>query len=109
MCRFMTRIAAVFLLAAVVVAPALRAQSIPTITTATPACLPSTTLEELTKALDDAVSGPGDKDRTCLRALLLPEARLTPIGKTADDGFAVRVLTVDDWISAVAKRGGTPM
>src|SRR6266567_5138740 len=102
----MSRIAALLALALRLFAPALHAQSPapPRQSTAT-ACPPSTTLEELTKALDDAVSGPGDKDRTCLRRLLLPDARLTPISKAEDSSFSPRVLTVDDWINAVAKRG----
>jgi hypothetical protein len=74
-----------------------------------PACLPSTNLEELTKALDDAISGPADKDRTCLRQLLLPEAHLTLIVKSPEGNFAPRILTVDDWINVVARRGSTPM
>ena len=95
-------------LAAAFLIPALHAQNTaPQAQSATQACPPSTTLEELTKALDDAVSGPGNKDRTCLRNLLLPEARLTPIRKTADGIFAPRILTVDDWINAVAQRGST--
>jgi len=69
-------------------------------------CAPATTLDELTKALDQAVSGPAGKDRTCLRDLMLPEARLTPIRKTDDGMFGPRELTVDDWINAVASRGG---
>ena len=73
-----------------------------------PACPPSTTLDELTKALDDAVSGPRDKDRACLRELMLPEARLTPIRKQADGGFAPRILNVDDWINAVRGQAGAP-
>ena len=88
-----------------ILVPTLRAQE-PKATV--PACLPSTTLEELTKALDDAVSGPGNKDRSCLRQLLLPDARLTPIRKADDGSFAPHNLTVDDWINAVAKRGGEP-
>src|SRR5665213_4555801 len=72
------------------------------------ACPPTTTLDELIKALDDAVSGPGDKDRTCLRQIVLPDARLMPITKAADGSFAPHLLTVDDWISVVAKRGSTP-
>lgn len=71
-------------------------------------CPPATTLDELTKALDDAVSGPGNKDRACLRDLMLPEARLTPVAKSPDGGFAPRLLTVDDWVNAVAKRGPAP-
>ncbi len=57
------------------------------------------------KAVDDAVSGPGDKDRACLRALLLPSATLNPLAKAADGSFAPHVLTVDGWIEAVRKRG----
>lgn len=68
------------------------------------ACPPTPTLEALTKALDDAVSGPGNKDRTCFRDILTPDARLSPIRK-ADAGFAPHALTVQDWIDAVAKRG----
>jgi hypothetical protein len=70
-----------------------------------PACPSTATLDDLTKALDDAVSGPGNKDRTCLRQILLPDARLSPIRKTEDGAYSPRVLTVDDWIAAVAKLG----
>lgn len=91
---------------AVAAAPALDAQNAEPKPAAT--CPSSTTLADLTKALDDAVSGPGDKDRTCLRELMLPDARLTPIVRTQDGAFAPRILTVDDWINAVAKRGSTP-
>lgn len=70
------------------------------------ACAPATTLDELTKALDDAIGGPADKDRSCLRGLMLAEARLTPIRETGEGTFAVRELTVDEWINAAAARGG---
>jgi hypothetical protein len=87
--------------------PAIRSQNTePKPQTSAAACPSATTLDELIKALDDAVSGPGNKDRTCLRDLLLPEARLTPIRKTEDGTLAPRLLTTDDWINAVAKRGG---
>ena len=43
------------------------------------ACPSAKTLDDLVKALDDAVSGPTDKDRTCMRQLLIPEARLIPV------------------------------
>jgi len=74
-----------------------------------PSCLPTATLEQLIVALDDAVSGPANKDRTCLRQILLPEARLTPIRQMDDGSFSPRILTVDDWIDAVAKRGSEEM
>jgi hypothetical protein len=91
--------------AGVLIAPQLLAQ-----TAAAPApaaCLPSGTLDELIKALDDAVSGPADKDRACLRALLLPEARLSPLAKAEDGSYTPHILSVDGWIEAVRKRGST--
>jgi hypothetical protein len=69
------------------------------------ACPSTGTISELVKALDSAVSGPGNKDRACLRALLTPDARLIPMTKSADGKWVSRVLTVDDWITLVAKRG----
>jgi hypothetical protein len=70
-----------------------------------PACPSTATLDQLVSAIDAAVSGPANQDRTCFRALFLPDARLIPI-KANDDGTVTpRVLTVDGWIEAVAKRG----
>jgi hypothetical protein len=71
-------------------------------------CLPSGDLKELVRALDDAVSGSPDRDRTCLRSLLLPEARLSPVLKADTGGFAPHVLTVDAWIDAVKKSRNKP-
>ena len=72
----------------------------------TPVSCPSTaTLPDLIKAIDDAVSGPGNKDRTCLRQVLTPDARLIPVGKGKDGQWSPHILTVDDWITRVAKRG----
>jgi len=68
-------------------------------------CADATTLDELIKALDDAVSGPADKDRSCMRELLLPEARLSPINKHPDGMYAPHTLTLDGWTEAVRKRG----
>jgi hypothetical protein len=68
-------------------------------------CLPATTLDELIKALDDAVSGPGNKDRACFRELLLPNARLVPVNKTKQGMIAPHILSVDEWVQAVAQRG----
>jgi hypothetical protein len=68
-------------------------------------CPPAVTLEQLPKAIDDAVSGPGNKDRSCMRNLLLPEARLIPVSVSPDGQVKTAVLTVDDYISRSAKRG----
>src|SRR5271170_3468813 len=70
-----------------------------------PSCPSTATLPDLIKAVDDAVSGPGNKDRTCMRQVLTPDARLIPVSKGKDGQWAPHVLTVDDWITRVAKRG----
>jgi hypothetical protein len=95
------------LLVAVVLAPAIRSQSSEpeSQAPATASCPPTATLDELIKAIDAAVSGPANQDRTCFRALFLPETRLIPLRHLADGGYQPRILTVDDWIAAVAKRG----
>jgi hypothetical protein len=93
-------------LTAAVLAPALRAQEPePQITAAIPACPPTAALDQLISAIDAAVSGPADKDRTCFRQLFLPDARLIPIRIAADGTATPVLLTVDGWIDAVAKRG----
>jgi hypothetical protein len=88
------------------------AQSTQTPITSTPAagpavtCPSTATIDELVKAINTAVSGPADQDRTCFRDIFYPEARLIPVGKSAvDASFKPHILTVDDWINAVAKRG----
>jgi hypothetical protein len=97
---------AAFALAAAIFSPALFAQSAnDKSTTQASTCPPTATLDQLIKALDAAVSGPADKDRTCFRDVLLPEARLMPLVKAADGSIAPRILTVDGWIDAVSKRG----
>jgi hypothetical protein len=107
----MRRFVSTLAIATTLLAPALYAQNTIEQAQSAPSQLcPSTpTLEDLSKALDDAVSGPADKDRACLRELLLPDAHLTPIRKTPDGSFTPHVLTVDDWINAVSKGGRTAM
>lgn len=77
---------------------ALHAQSAPAATT----CPSTATLDQLETAIDAAVSGPANKDRACMRQLLLPDARLVPLVPTT---WTPHILTVDDWIAAVAKNG----
>jgi hypothetical protein len=76
--------------------------------TAAATCPSTKTLDDLIKALDDAVSGPGDKDRTCMRELIVSDGRLIPIGKAKDGSIAARILTIDDWIARVKARGSEP-
>jgi hypothetical protein len=74
----------------------------------TPSCPSSKTLAELIQALDAAISGPADKDRTCLRALLRPNATLTAM---VDNAGVLKPVdfTLDEWIERVKKRGSTPL
>jgi hypothetical protein len=85
---------------AVAIAPSIWGQ-------AASSCPATPTLPDLIKAVDDAISGPGNKDRTCMKQLFTPDARLIPVGKGQDGKWAPHILTVDDWIARVAKRGDT--
>jgi hypothetical protein len=106
----MNRTVALFALAAGLLLPAGFAQSTrPEKPSGGVTCPATATLEELIKALDEGVSGPADKDRTCLRKVLYPNARLIPVGRTREGTFAPHVLSVDEWIEAVQKRGHVPL
>jgi hypothetical protein len=99
----MRRLAVLFVLIAIAAAihaqTAAPAQTSPATLTPIP-CPPTATLDQLIIALDAAVSGPANKDRACMKQLLLPTARLIPIGPNGP-----RILTLDDWIAAVARNG----
>jgi hypothetical protein len=85
--------------------PILSAQTPAPTAAAAPAaatCPPSATLDQLIAALNDAVTGPANKDRTCFRQILLPQVRLIPVSTPT---ATPRLLTIDDWITAVAKHG----
>ena len=56
-------------------------------------------------ALDAAISGPADKDRACMKALFIPEARLMFVSVGADGAPSYRLETLDDWIARVKGRG----
>ena len=90
---------------AALLAPAIHAQTPDAQPAPTASCPSTATLDDLIKAIDAAVSGPGNKDRTCFRALFLPDTRLIPIRIDADGTATPRILSVDDWINLVAKRG----
>ena len=101
----MHRSALVFVLCAASLAPVLAAQTpAPDLPATVPACLPAATLDQLPAALDDAISGPGDKDRTCLRQLMSPDVRLVLMS-----GPVPRLLTLDDWVTAMQRRGSAAM
>src|SRR4029077_7542294 len=56
-------------------------------------------------AIDAAITGPADKDRACMKALLIPEARMTFVSLGADGAPSYRLQTLDDWIARVKARG----
>ena len=56
-------------------------------------------------AIDAAISGPADKDRACMKALLIPEARMMFASVGADGAPAYALQTLDEWIARVKARG----
>jgi hypothetical protein len=56
-------------------------------------------------ALDAAISGPADKDRACMRALLIPEARMMFVSLGADGAPTYRLEALNDWIARAKARG----
>jgi hypothetical protein len=61
--------------------------------------------EGIPAALDAAITGPADKDRACMKALLIPEARLIFLSIAADGAPSYKLETLDDWIARVKARG----
>ena len=61
--------------------------------------------EGIPAALDGAISGPADKDRACMKTLLIPEARLMFVSLGANGTPSYRLETVDEWIARVKARG----
>ena len=58
-------------------------------------------------AIDAAISGPADKDRACMKALLIPEARIMRVSLGADGAPSYTLQTLEDWIAGVKARGHT--
>ena len=56
--------------------------------------------EGIPAALDAAITGPADKDRACMKALLIPEARMMFVSIGADGTPSYTIQTLDDWIAA---------
>jgi hypothetical protein len=61
--------------------------------------------EGIPAALDAAITGPADRDRACMKALLIPEARMMFVSLGADAAPAYRLETLDDWIARTKARG----
>ena len=56
-------------------------------------------------ALDAAISGPADKDRACMKALMIPEARIIVASVGTDGAPSYTLETLDDWIARTRARG----
>jgi hypothetical protein len=56
-------------------------------------------------AIDAAITGPADKDRACMKALFIPEARLIVVSIGKDGAPSYTLLSLDDWIALVKTRG----
>ena len=63
--------------------------------------------EGIPAAIDAAITGPADKDRACMKALLISEARMMFVSLGADGAPSYRLETLDDWIARVKARGHT--
>jgi hypothetical protein len=61
--------------------------------------------EDIPAALDAAITGPADKDRALMRALLIPEARMTFLSIATDGSPSYKLETLDEWIARVKSRG----
>ena len=69
------------------------------------ACALPSEPEGIPAALDAAITGPADKDRACMKALLMPEARMVIVSLGADGAPSYTLLTLDDWIARTKARG----
>jgi hypothetical protein len=58
-------------------------------------------IDAIIAALYDVISGPAGQQRNWdrMRSLFVPGARLIPIGRRQEGGFAARVLTVEEYIT----------
>ena len=61
--------------------------------------------EGIPAVLDAAITGPADKDRACMKALFIPEARMMFVSIGADGTPSYTIRTLGDWIARVATPG----
>ncbi len=69
------------------------------------ACALPSQPEGIPAAFDAAFSGPADKDRACMKALLIPEARLMFVSLGTDGAPTYRLESLDDWTARTKARG----
>jgi hypothetical protein len=68
-------------------------------------CMLPSEPKDIPAAIDAAITGPADKDRACMKALLIPEARMMFVSLGADGTPTYALQTLDDWIARVKARG----
>ena len=61
--------------------------------------------EGIPAALDAAITGPADKDRACMKALLIPEARMMFVPLGADGTPRYEIQTLHERIADVKAHG----
>jgi hypothetical protein len=61
--------------------------------------------EGIPAALDAAITGPADRDRACMKALLIPEARMMFASLGTGGAPSYKLETLNDWIARVKVRG----
>src|SRR5215472_3678895 len=61
--------------------------------------------EGIPAALDAAITGSADKDRACMKALLIPEVRMMFVSLGTDGAPTYALQTLDDWIARVKASG----
>src|SRR3984885_13915908 len=93
------------LFSATMLAGALAANAMAQAQSTDPACALPAEPKGIPAAIDGAIPGPADKDRACLKALLIPEARMIVVSIGADGAPSYTILTLDDWIARVKARG----
>jgi hypothetical protein len=58
--------------------------------------------EGIPAALDAAITGPADRDRACMKALLIPEARMMFASLGTGGAPSYKLETLNDWIARVS-------
>ena len=93
------------LFSATILAGALAGSAMAQAQSADTACALPEEAKGIPAAIDAAITGPADKDRACMKALFIPEARLIVVSMGADGAPSYTILTLDDWIARVKARG----
>ncbi|HEY6428956.1 MAG TPA: hypothetical protein VIX84_17165 [Acidimicrobiales bacterium] len=61
--------------------------------------------KDIPAAIDAAITGPADKDRACMKALLYTRSAMMFVSIGADGTPSYTIQTLDDWVVRVKARG----